>query len=123
MKSIDIPNGVLSIQQQSFDGCSGLTSIVIPHSVTSIEELAFGNCANLSSITISNNVTSIGNGAFYGCTKINSIHCKCINPPFLGSIVFYKLNYNNVTLYVPEGALQAYRTAYGWNSFLNIVEE
>ena len=56
-----IGNGVTSIGEDAFCGCSGLTSIVveagntvnIPATVTSIGSCAFSNCTNLASVHIS----------------------------------------------------------------------
>ena len=67
IKAIIIENGVTSIGDSAFSGCSGLTSINIPNSVTSIEDYAFYGCSSLASITIPNSVTSIGGSAFSGC--------------------------------------------------------
>ena len=39
-----IPNGVTSIGNDAFNGCSGLVSVTIPNSVTSIGNDAFYNC-------------------------------------------------------------------------------
>ena len=47
-----IPNGVLSIEERAFNGCTGLTSIYIPRSVKSIGESVFCNCSNLASICV-----------------------------------------------------------------------
>ena len=66
-------NGVASIGNSAFYGCSGLTSIVIPDSVTSIGNSAFYECSSLTSITIPNSVTSIGDYTFYNCTSLTSI--------------------------------------------------
>ncbi|MDA7678322.1 leucine-rich repeat domain-containing protein, partial [Akkermansiaceae bacterium] len=43
-------NPVTSIGNDSFRGCTNLTSITIPDSVTSIEAFAFYGCSNLTSI-------------------------------------------------------------------------
>ena len=68
-----IPNGVTSIGDYAFHGCSSLTSITIPNSVTSIGYKVFSDCSGLTSITIPNGVTSIGSYAFSGCTGLTNI--------------------------------------------------
>ena len=68
-----IPDGVTSIKNYAFYGCSSLTSVTIPNSVTSIGNYAFYGCSSLTSITIPNSVTSIGNYAFYGCSSLTSV--------------------------------------------------
>ena len=68
-----VPYSVTSIGDNTFSGCSGLTSVTIPNSVTSIGSGAFYSCRGLNSVTIGNSVTSIGEGAFYGCSGLTSI--------------------------------------------------
>ena len=62
--NLTIPDGVTSIGNYAFIGCSDLTSVTIPDSVTSIGGFAFRDCIGLTSVTIPASVTSIGNGAF-----------------------------------------------------------
>ena len=73
LTSITIPEGVTSIGYRAFYGCSSLTSITIPEGVTSIGGSAFAGCSGLTSITIPESVTSIGNGLFSGCSSLTSI--------------------------------------------------
>ena len=73
LASITVPNSVTSIGDYAFSGCSSLASITIPESVTSIGEWAFYSCSNLESITLPNSVTSIGGNAFSGCSNLRSI--------------------------------------------------
>ena len=68
-----IPQGVTSIGDYAFRGCSGLTSITIPNSVTSIGEEAFSYCSRLTSVTIPNSVMSIGDSAFWNCDGLTSV--------------------------------------------------
>ena len=69
----NIPNGVTSIGNNTFNRCTNLTSVTIPDSVTSIGNYAFSHCTSLANITIPSSVTSIGDLTFYGCTSLLSI--------------------------------------------------
>ncbi len=71
--SVVIENGVTSIGNYAFSGCTSLTSIEIPDSVESIGNSAFDECTSLTSITIPDSVESIGNSAFESCTGLTSI--------------------------------------------------
>ena len=70
---IVISNGITSIGDSAFRGCRSLISIEIPDSVTSIGDDAFFGCSSLTSITIPYNVTRIGENTFRGCTSLASI--------------------------------------------------
>lgn len=73
IKEVIIGNGVTSIGNRAFKGCSGLRSVIIPNSVTNLGGGAFYRCTNLSSVTIPGSVTSLGVGAFYCCSSLKSI--------------------------------------------------
>ena len=81
LTSFIIPNSVTTIGNYAFSGCSGLTSITIPEGVTSINERAFSGCSGLTSITIPNSVTSISSSAF-GCSGLNSINVASGNTKY-----------------------------------------
>ena len=72
IKSIIIPDSVITIENCAFDSCSSLSSVVIGNGVTIIGEKAFYSCRLLASIVVGNSVTSIGKEAFFGCTALTS---------------------------------------------------
>ena len=66
--TVVIEDGVTSIGNYAFSGCSGLTSVEIPTNVTSIGDYAFFECTGLTTVTFDGTPTlvSIGGSAFWG---------------------------------------------------------
>lgn len=69
----NVPNSVILICDQAFEGCSLLKSVKIPNSVTRIHNNAFKRCTSLLSIALPNSVLYIGQGAFSECYSLESI--------------------------------------------------
>lgn len=74
LTSINIPQGVTSIGNSAFSGCSRLTSINIPQGITSIGNWAFNGCIRVTSINIPQGVTSIGKCTFRDCMSLTNIN-------------------------------------------------
>jgi hypothetical protein len=112
-----IPDGINTVGERAFAGCSGLTSIDFGN-VTTINEYAFEDCSGLTSIDFGN-VTTINENAFDDCSGLTSL----ILPPsvkaaaaFYGCTELVKSAYpNNIAnpfnnrgvavAYNPEGAI------------------
>ena len=73
LTSVSIPNGVITIGYNAFRNCTGLTSIIIPNSVITIGYAAFSGCTGLISVTIGSSVRTIGDSAFSDCTSLTSV--------------------------------------------------
>ena len=103
--------------------CSGLKSIEIPNSVISIGCYAFNYCSGLTNLTIGNSVASIENSAF-SCSNLTSVTCLASTPPVLTfnnfGVPFNMETYTTGTLYVPYGSVSAYSESNGWDRFVNI---
>lgn len=73
IEKLTITEGVVTIDDYSFNCCRSLKSAVIPESVTSIGNGSFGECSSLTDITIPDSVTYIGSYAFSSCSSLKSI--------------------------------------------------
>ena len=73
LENIQIPNGITTIKERTFQGCSSLKNVdFIPHTVTSINRNAFDSCTGLVRATIPNPVSSLDENIFKGCTSLTS---------------------------------------------------
>ena len=73
LSNVTIPEGVTTIGEQTFRDCSGLTSISLPTSLSSISKRAFQDCDSLTSVNIPEGVTSIGEGTFWDCSSLTTV--------------------------------------------------
>ncbi|MDR1527810.1 MAG: leucine-rich repeat protein [Dysgonamonadaceae bacterium] len=120
LTSVTIGNSVTSIGKYAFYNCSRMTSVTIGNSVRSIGECAFRNCSRLTSVTIPHSVTSIGIYAFLNCSGLTSLTNLNPVPQSIDNWVFYDVDLNNVTLYVPAESIEKYKVAEIWQDFKEI---
>ena len=73
LKSIVIPEGVVSIQVNAFASCSSLNKVTIPKSLERVGTCAFMWCASLKSIELGDNVKYIEPEAFAGCKELTTV--------------------------------------------------
>ena len=119
IRDLVIPNGVTSIGDYSFCGCSCITSVTIPNNVTAIREGAFYGCSGLTSVTIGSGVKLLYKHAFDTQSELKDVYCYAINVPGTESDAIYNSKY--ATLHVPEQSIDAYKAADPWKRFKNIV--
>ena len=119
LTSIEIPNGVTSIESDAFYGCSSLTSVKIPNGVTSIGSYAFYNCSSLTSIEIPIGVTDIGDNAFSGCSSLKSIEIPG-GMTVIRTYVFSGCS-SLTSITIPDGVTNIWSGAFSGCSSLNNV--
>jgi hypothetical protein len=122
--TIEMP--IYSLQSSPwYNDRNNITRVNIKEGVKSIGNNAFEGCTSLPSITIPNSVTWIGNNAFGGCSSLRNIVVLNTTPPAISSMgfsVFDKVTLSFATLTVPQGCREAYENATGWKGFGVIVE-
>ncbi|MCR4665296.1 MAG: leucine-rich repeat domain-containing protein [Paludibacteraceae bacterium] len=77
-----IEDGVTTIGNHAFYGCTDLTSITVSNSVTRYGDSAFRGCYGLTSVTIPRNVTSIGDRAFNSCRNLAAMMVESGNTTY-----------------------------------------
>jgi tetratricopeptide (TPR) repeat protein len=73
LTKVILPDSLQIIGDRTFLNFDQLTEVNLPQRVTEIGVSAFANCSRLTSITIRGNVTKIGGGAFAGCMSLTEV--------------------------------------------------
>ena len=114
--SIKIPDSIKTINDYTFEGCTGLRSIYT-NQVDYIGYYAFSGCTALTHVVFGDKTTEIHN-PFDGCTSLEKIICLAATPP--KNYGYDTIDDTKVTVYVPNGSVNAYKKHYQWSRF-NIV--
>ena len=72
IQTVRMDEGIVSLQDGAFAGCTGLRSVTLPKNLRYIGSSAFEGCTSLSWITFPTGLVGIGERAFAGCTKLTS---------------------------------------------------
>ena len=142
--SLKIPRTVSDFGRCSINGNSGLRKLEIEDSANLLEiNSIFSNCpidslyigrplqiensapfsSSLKYIEIGEYVKTMGSdNLFKGCVNIQSINCKSPTPPAT-NLLANELLYDSITLNIPIGSLEEYKSHPVWGRFKNIVEK
>ena len=118
LHSIDFADGqnLLSIGQYAFYNCSTLVSVTVPEGVQTLGAHAFYNNSSLVKIKLPSTLNVIGNYAFGNCQQLMKMNVAAYAPPTVSSNTFYSVP-RTATVYVPESAINTYKSTYIWNEF------
>jgi len=140
-QSVRISANVTNIRGSAFHGCVNLKTVTIvgaengSSNLTSISNWAFA-LTGLTNITIPAGVTSIGNTAFQNCTSLATVtilRSATTTGPFngttLGGANVFATNSTGtpilipgLTIKVPSGSVDAYKSAMNWSVYESIIE-
>ena len=110
LTSIVIPNSVMTIGSGAFSDCRSLVTVEIPNGVTTVESYVFSGCSSMTSVAIPNSVTVIRYGAFRGCHSLTSVAIPNSTTTIGGSTFAYSRNLRSIT--IPNSVLDIDNTAF-----------
>ena len=113
-----MPDGVASIPESCFYGCSSLESVTIPESLTTLGDGAFSSCQSLKAIKIPSKVTAIPDYCFFACSSLESVTIP-EGVTTIGSGAFQSCNLNALTL--PSTITSIGNYAFGRNNNLQSI--
>ena len=118
-----IPEGVEVIGKQAFYSLPDLEKVILPSTLKIIKERAFQGCDSLQKIAIPAGVEKVDIAALWA-DKLKSVVMEGSVPPKMTGLVGdeNEWRYRDVSLLVPQDAVEAYKEASGWKCF-KIVEK
>lgn len=127
MKSFGWAEGVtpqvVSVGDSAFYYDRSLEKVPYMPSCTSFGKEAFGLASALKEVHIPDGC-SIAANTFAGCQIISAVYSYSVEPPVINEATFKDIYApEDATLYVKEGAKEAYSKAKGWSIFGHIVED
>ncbi len=119
-----IPNGVMSLGSEAFDGSTYLTSVNIPATVTNISDEVFQYCISLTNITVAagNPAYESVNGVLFGNQQTSlvawpaGLRGNYTVPNGVTNIIDYAFAYCS---YLTTVSLPASLTSLEWNAFFS----
>lgn len=115
---------VTEIDGWAFSQSPNLKTLKIGENVSYIGRDAFQRCSNLEKVYLPSTLTGITEYAFAGNSKLTSIYSSIPADKLfaISENVFQGVDKDTCKLYIPNGSIDAYDAAEGWNQFTNMPE-
>lgn len=123
LNHVSLPTSLRVIGRNAFSKCDNLSELNLPEGLQTIGMHAFWK-SGLEYVVLPASVNSISLQAFEYCTKLQSVYEKSTNPSAVSivSSTFSGGPFENATLYVPKGCVNAYKSDANWKLFSKIEE-
>lgn len=122
--SIHFPSTLRSIKSGAGFGSfqsNPITELIFPEGLTSIGDKIFEGCSQITSITIPSTLEFIGENAFSSCFYISKIQSSAVESPTIKSNTFDGVAKDNFTVEVPAQSVKRYQAETGWCDFKRIA--
>ncbi len=116
--SVTMPRNLSTIAPYAFAGTKQLSTLDLSKTdLDTIADYAFFGASRLASVTLPATTAYIGTRAMAGMTGLTEIRSKAEAVPALGETVWQYLTPADITLYVPNAAVDDYKAAEQWKEF------
>ena len=120
IKAVEISEGITSIGNSAFYGCTNLEYANLPSTIKTIGEKAFYRCSRLQRVELPYGLTSIGNDAFNGCLILSEISIPN-TVKTIGEYAFFGCS-SLTGVKIPDSVTKMGQTAFSQCSSLSWVE-
>lgn len=119
---IIFPNSLKEIKEYAFCGGSRLDgTLILPDGLVSIGNSAFMGCSQINSVKMPSKLQMIAQNAFRDCYNLSNIVCNAVEPPAVMTGAFSGVAKDNFTVEVPAQSVTRYKTESGWSDFRRIA--
>ncbi|MCR5131752.1 MAG: leucine-rich repeat protein [Prevotella sp.] len=101
---------VSRIMPMAFRLCDQIKVVIVREGITSIDDFAFVGCSSLVEVELPSTMQTIGTGVFFKLPKLLAVICKAETPP-VWEYNDVCLGTENASLFVPLGTDGAYQNA------------
>lgn len=108
---------IKSIGDMAFKGCRSLKCIVFNLATNTFGDNVFEDCTSLENVYFINEVNSFGQDVFKRCSALSNMWLRNDTPPVIDHTTFEGNNLQAHALWVPAGAVNAYRAHPVWGRF------
>lgn len=109
---------VTAIAESVYKGKTNMVTLKISENIKNIGTNAFMGCTKLEKVEFPATLKKIGSKAFDGCVGLVSLTCQGKEPAEIGTDAFPSYN---VTVNVPNDALEKYKNNSSWGGFTKIL--
>lgn len=116
LTTIDLPSTVTYMGTVFYE--SGLTSIVVPDGVTTLNGQTFRECRSLKTAVLGTGLTRIKSLVFYSCNSLETVVIKNTSSVItLDDNTSFNVSSQILSFYIPYALIDTYKTATNWINY------
>lgn len=119
IRKVSLPAAISHIGLAAFRRCMDLQELTLPDSLRTIDAYALAFCGKLTEVHIPPMVDCFHGNVFFQCVRLNRILLSQAAPPVIINNVGLKMDFKNITFFVPREALPLYQGNEFWRT-LNV---